>query len=56
MILGNVDRDASGRIEKIHSQPGFPESLSNKSETQIRLENINAMLVWRAAYDIQADQ
>jgi len=56
MILGNVNRDANGRIEKIYSQPGFPESLSIKNETQIRLENINAMLVWRAAYDIQADK
>jgi hypothetical protein len=56
MILGNVDRDASGRIEKIHSQPGFPESLSIKNETQIRLENIDAMLVWRIAFNIQADE
>ena len=46
-ILGNVHRNKDGEIEEIFTQ-------SHSTETKISIRNINAILIWREAFIIQA--
>ena len=48
-VLGNVLRDG-GVIQKIFTQETYP---MYSRETEISLEDINAILVWRIAFEIQ---
>lgn len=47
VVLGNVTRDDLGNITQIFIQKPF------MSKTEINLDDINAMLCWHIAYDIQ---
>jgi hypothetical protein len=47
VVLGNIVRDNSGKITQLFTQKMF------SPETEIHLDDINAMLCWRVAYDIQ---
>lgn len=47
VVLGNVVRDRSGKIERLYTQQPFVD------ETEINIRNVNAMLVWRVAFDIK---
>jgi hypothetical protein len=49
VILGNVTRNNSGKITQLFTQKMF------SPETEIHLDEINAMLCWRTAYDIQKE-
>lgn len=47
VVLGDVKRDKSGKIVQLFTQKMF------SPETEIHLDDINAILCWRVAYDIQ---
>jgi hypothetical protein len=47
-IVGNIIYNNSNNIKKIYIQHPF-----TSSETEIKLENINAVLVWRDGYIIE---
>jgi hypothetical protein len=47
VVLGDVNRNNSGKITQLFTQKMF------SPETEIHLDEINAMLCWRIAYDIQ---
>jgi hypothetical protein len=47
VVLGNVIRDNFGKITQLFTQKMF------SPETEIHLDQINSMLCWRIAYDIQ---
>ena len=47
--IGNVVLDSNGKIEKIYRQDPLCGS-----EYEINFHQINAMLVWRVAYDIKS--
>lgn len=47
VILGNVNRNNSGKITQLFTQKMF------SPENEIHLDQINAILCWRIAYDIQ---
>lgn len=47
VVLGDVKRDKSGKIVQLFTQKMF------LPETEIHLDDINAILCWRVAYDIQ---
>jgi hypothetical protein len=49
--LGNIVLDNDGKIEKIYRQEPFCGT-----EVEINFHQINAMLVWRAGYDIKLDR
>jgi hypothetical protein len=47
--LGNIERNELGEITKIYIQYGYLGSY----ETEIKLENINGILIWREGYNIE---
>ena len=47
--LGNIER-SNGKITKLYTQDTHPFS---SRETEINLSNINAILMWRVAYEIK---
>jgi len=49
ITLGNVDRNESGEITKLYIQYDDLRSY----ETEIKLENINGILIWREGYNIE---
>lgn len=49
VILGNVNRNKSGKIIELFTQKMF------SPETEIHIDGINAILCWRIAYDIQKE-
>ena len=49
ITLGNVDRNESGEITKLYIQYDDLRSY----ETEIKLENINGILIWREGYKIE---
>lgn len=49
--IGNIILDGNGKIEKIYKQEPFC-----KTEIEINFHQINAMLIWRIAYDIKLDK
>ena len=50
-IIGNIVLDNTGKIERIYKQTPFCGT-----ELEINFHQINAMLVWRVAYDIKLDR
>ncbi len=50
-IIGNIVLDNTGKIERIYKQKPFCGT-----ELEINFHQINAMLVWRVAYDIKLDR
>jgi len=50
-IVGNIVLDNTGKIERIYRQVPFCGT-----ELEINFHQINAMLVWRVAYDIKLDK
>lgn len=52
-IIGNVVRNNNTNdIEQLYIQYPYP-MMSKKEEIEIQLENINAILMWRIAYEIR---
>ena len=47
-IVGHIERNDDGEITKIYSQ----NELFGITESPICMENINAILIWRVAYNI----
>jgi hypothetical protein len=50
-IIGNIVLDNTGKIERIYKQEPFCGT-----EVEINFHQINAMLVWRVAYDIKLER
>jgi hypothetical protein len=50
IIIGNIETDEDGKIQKIHAQNSGPLLYETY---EIDLQNINAILVWRHAYEIK---
>jgi len=50
-VIGNITRDSSGKITQLWLQHG-PFS----QETEITINDINAALMWREAYEIQPNR
>jgi hypothetical protein len=50
-IVGNIVLDNNGKIERIYKQKPFCGT-----ELEINFHQINAMLMWRVAYDIKLDK
>jgi hypothetical protein len=50
-IIGNIVLDNTGKIERIYRQAPLCGT-----ELEINFHQINAMLVWRVAYDIKLDK
>jgi len=50
-IIGNIVLDNTGKIERIYRQAPFCGT-----ELEINFHQINAMLVWRVAYDIKLER
>jgi len=47
-VIGNIEKNINGIITKIHTQHMFDAY----NETEIDIENIDAILIWRVAYNI----
>jgi len=55
-ILGNVEKNDRGEITRIFIQPDFIQYESIQNETEIDLDKIDAILVWRVAFRIEENK
>ena len=49
VIIGEIITDKIGKIQKLYKQERF------SGEYEIKFDNINALLIWRAAYNIKSN-
>jgi hypothetical protein len=51
VVLGNVYRDNAGKITQVFTQPHYYTTI--RIEHEIKIEDINAILIWRVGYSIE---